>query len=388
MIKFAIRRNLIYPLQFLLWNIVRDVETSLISYFFGLSNLLIYTPLMFLGEFLAGFIFYIYQIQFIPKETIIEQTSNLNIKYIHTESNIKKELDKELVFLLFIPAFYDFIQFSFSLQISKFKNISSSLKQRLRGTFTINYTLIYFYVLRIPIFRHQKFSLIVLSICVIIVLVTEFIFQDINIFLTYGLFILAIVYITITLIFSTFMEIIEKYLFECCRLNPFFVLMFEGIFGFISTFIFCMFHNPFHEIIKFKNNSSISEYVILIFTFILYMILSGGNNLFRVITTKKFNPMTSSLVYYILNPFFMIYYYISGSDFISNGKINFTYFIINFIVSLILSFINCVYNEFIVLFFCGLEADTHQQITQRSKNENELIIMNTLDEQESESTGS
>ena len=84
----------------------------------------------------------------------------------------------------------------------------------------------------------------------------------------------------------------------------------------------------------------------------------------------------------------MIYYYISGSDFISNGKINFTYFIINFIVSLILSFINCVYNEFIVLFFCGLEADTHQQITQRSKNENELIIMNTLDEQESESTGS
>ena len=128
MIKFAIRRNLIYPLQFSLWNIVRDVETSLISYFFGLSNLLIYTPLMFLGEFLAGFIFYIYQIQFIPKETIIEQTSNLNIKYIHTESNIKKELDKELVFLLFIPAFYDFIQFSFSLQISKFKNISSSLK--------------------------------------------------------------------------------------------------------------------------------------------------------------------------------------------------------------------------------------------------------------------
>ncbi len=61
MIKFAFRRNLIYPLQFLIWNILREVECSLISYFYNLNNLLIYTQLMFLGELFGGLIFYLYQ---------------------------------------------------------------------------------------------------------------------------------------------------------------------------------------------------------------------------------------------------------------------------------------------------------------------------------------
>ena len=60
MIKFALRRNLIYPLQFVLWTFLRDTESSLISYFFDLNYLLIYTPIMFLGEFLAGLIVYLY----------------------------------------------------------------------------------------------------------------------------------------------------------------------------------------------------------------------------------------------------------------------------------------------------------------------------------------
>ena len=50
MIKLAVRRNLIYPLQLLLWNILRDIESYLISHFFKVDNFLLYTGLMFTGE--------------------------------------------------------------------------------------------------------------------------------------------------------------------------------------------------------------------------------------------------------------------------------------------------------------------------------------------------
>ena len=73
MIKFALRHNLIYPLQLLLWSNLREIERTLISYFFGLNSLLIYTPLMFLGEFFAGAIFYLYKKNFyqdVKKENV------------------------------------------------------------------------------------------------------------------------------------------------------------------------------------------------------------------------------------------------------------------------------------------------------------------------------
>ena len=385
MIKFALRRNLIYPLQFLIWNILRSTETYLISYFFDIGYLLIYTPLMFLGEILAGLIFYLYQSQFFFTKGIkLDPESNLTIEFLHSERSIEKEMGKKAIFLLLAPAFFDFVQFSLDSQMSKFINISGSLNQRIEGIFTINYALFNHYVLGLPILRHQFFSLIIIGICVTIIIIAEIIFQDINIFLTYGLFAIAFVYIILMIIFSTLMESVEKYLFEYERLNPFFVLMIEGICGFILTSIYCIFHGPFDEIIKFKKDKETYEFIILIFLLVLYMILSGGNNIFRVITIKIFSPVTSSLIYYILNPFYIIYYYISETDLKSGGKTNLTYFLINLIMSVILSFFNCVYNEFIILFCFGLERDTYSQITKRSNNEKVYSIMDGTDTQDSD----
>ena len=61
MIKFALRRNLIYPLQLIIWNLVRKLETILIGFLFNFSDSLFYTPLMFIGEFLSGLLIYLYQ---------------------------------------------------------------------------------------------------------------------------------------------------------------------------------------------------------------------------------------------------------------------------------------------------------------------------------------
>ena len=50
-----------------------------------------------------------------------------------------------------------------------------------------------------------------------------------------------------------------------------------------------------------------------------------------------------------------------------NKELDIAYFILNIIISLIISFFGCIYNEFIILFFCDLERDTHDQISKRAE---------------------
>ena len=158
-------------------------------------------------------------------------------------------------------------------------------------------------------------------------------------------------------------ESIEKYLYEYNQTNPF--LLFEGIFGLLLCVISIIFISPFNEIIQFKKNKSNTEFIILIIALILYIILSTGKNIFRVITTKIYTQMITTFMNYILNPFFIIYYFCTGSDFISNWKSNIWFFIINLIISLIATFCGGVYNEFLILFCCGLELDTYNQIKKK-----------------------
>jgi len=129
------------------------------------------------------------------------------------------------------------------LYLSKFVILSNTLELRLRGTYTINTALFYYFALRFPIFKHQLFSLILIGICVIFIIITEFIFQEINIFLSYSQLILALVIIFISLFFSALQDSIEKYLIEYNQFNPFLIVMIEGIFNFVFIFIYGLFNN-------------------------------------------------------------------------------------------------------------------------------------------------
>ena len=98
------------------------------------------------------------------------------------------------------------------------------------------------------------------------------------------------------------------------------------------------------------------------------MIISGVKNLFRVVTNRIYSPMTKTLSIYVLNPLYLIYYCFVRGDFKINHQLNPWYFSINVVLSLIISFFGCVYNEFIILFCCNLEINTHDQISKRAKN--------------------
>ena len=214
MIKFSYRRNLIYPFQLLLWNGLRDIDNALIIYFFAFDNSLIFTFLIFLGIFFAGLILYLYQKLFIEKKKKIKSHNFLLIEFTKIRNNLSKDSKKKIYFLLIISAIFDFIQFFLSLQLFKFITLSYSLEQRLRGTYTINTALFYYFALRFPIFKHQLFSLILIGICISFIIVNEFIFQEINIFLSYSQLILVLVIILIVQFISALEDSIEKYLIE------------------------------------------------------------------------------------------------------------------------------------------------------------------------------
>ena len=61
--------------------------------------------------------------------------------------------------------------------------------------------------------------MIISGICAIIVIITEFFFQDINIFLTYTDFILVLFLAVLNQILNAFLDTTEKYLFETNYIN-------------------------------------------------------------------------------------------------------------------------------------------------------------------------
>ena len=109
------------------------------------------------------------------------------------------------------------------------------------------------------------------------------------------------------------------------------------------------------------------------------MLISGAKNLFRVVTNRIYSPMAKTLSDYFLNPVYLIYYYGACNDFTIKDKFDALYFSINFIISVLISFFGCVYNEFIILFCCGLGHDTHYLITKRSEENLQMELTKVND---------
>ena len=94
--------------------------------------------------------------------------------------------------------------------------------------------------------------------------------------------------------------------------------------------------------------------------------------------------MTSSAVEYILNPIYFTINFSLAEDYMTKGKRNQAHFFINLIIGLLISFLGLAFNEFVILFFCDLDKDTHLQISYRSKDEsyfdlNEIVSIDDKD---------
>ena len=173
LIKFALRPNLKYPFQLIIWHLLRKLETILISYLFNFGDSLFYIPLMFIGEFLSGLIFYNYQNKFFKKEKE-KESKEISDTLLHNEIILSyPDSDRKIKILIAFVAYFDWIQFIIYLvTVPKYKYVSNSIVSRLSGILAISSAFFYSYVIKIKIFKHHKFSLAIIGICTIIVIVT------------------------------------------------------------------------------------------------------------------------------------------------------------------------------------------------------------------------
>lgn len=381
MIKFKIRRNLIYPGQYIIWTVARDVLNIFVKHFLDFKDSLSHCPFMFLGEFIAGGIIHLYLRKIDTKISETKDQYFMSIKLIKNEESdtdyfVPVDNKLKIIFLIFIASFLDWIIFFIdSGVIAKLKKLSSSISMRLYGFATIFATFTYIYTLKLPIYKHHKFSLTIIGFCLIVIIVSEYFFQEKDLTLGYDTFSYALLFIIVSQLFVSIQDSIEKYLFEYNYLNPFIVLMYEGFFGFVLSFLFFFIPDYFHDVKAFYEDHSTRRFILFIFVLIIYMVISGLKNIFRVVTIKIYSPMESILSYYIINPLYFPYYCCVVGDFKDKNGINTAYLTLNIIIAIIISFFGCVYNEFIILFCCGLERDTHSQISERANTslETELV---------------
>ena len=365
MIKIALRPNLKYPIFLIIWTFLRKIISILISKLFSFQGSVIYTFLMLFGE-MTGFILYKYQINFVENKFTKARVSKGNL-IISKPEMIRPDGLIKVVFLVFMTAFFDFSEFIFSTYyITKVKNISGTLQIRLGGILIIVSSLLYWYSLKFQILRHQKFSLVILGLGIIILIATEFFFQKFNIFITKKDLAFAIILSALSHICIAFNNTIEKYLIDFDFLNPFLILTFQGIIGFIFTIICSYYENPIPHLKNVYNNNSTGMFTLFIFLLLFYTIFGALKNIYRMVTIMLFTPMNKHLADIIINPIYIIYSFSIGDDFINDGNPDYFYFFSNIILLIIFDIFGLIFNEFLILNCCSLEYDTYQSISERS----------------------
>ena len=369
LIKFALRHNLIYPLLLIICQFIRQEVVIILAKSFEFGSSLAYIPLAFSGEFLGGLLFYLLQKLSFKRKRAEKDHYFMSIKLIQDKAkNGLAPADNyfKIAFLIFVTTFIDLAQYIYwAVTIPKFQNISTTLTQRSIGLSTIAVAIYYIYLLKLSIYKHHIFSLIVIGICLVIILGSEFLFQKYDIFLSIGEFFTALALIIFKHICAPLVDLLEKYLFEYDYMNPFLVLMFEGLIGIVISCLSCLNHNYFDDFkLAIKKNEG-WDLVLFIFLIIFYIILSALRNSLKMITTKIYSPMIRNLTDNVLTPLYFVVNFFVGSD-LQYEKRNYLYFTINLILSLIILFSSFIYSEFIVLFCCGLETNTHDQISKRA----------------------
>ena len=364
-IHISIRRNLFYLLNLVIHYYLRKADLIIINTEYKFNDSLIFTLLMLLGEFLGGLSIFLYQTFFFKKVKIKKKKGFLIFK--QNEKMKRSDSIFKIALLIFFSASFDFIEFVIAtFYIPKFSIVSPTAEYRFGGIIIIIGALICHFNLRIKILKHQFYSLIIMGICLIIIILLEIIYRGKGV--SFGDFCFAHMLVIGYLIFVPFTDIIEKYLLEFNYVNPYLILMSEAIFGFILISIYSSSDNPFKDIKILYKEKTTGEFLLLIFLLFLYFAFSAGVNIYKILVNGLYSPMAKTLAVYILNPFLYIYYFIIENDFISDGERDYFYFIINIIIAVIISFFGFVFNEFIVLSFCGLDYETHFSISNRALN--------------------
>ena len=355
-IKFGFRESLLYPSLFVLFLAIRRLIKYILELLLleiKLSYILVST--LFISEIVIGSIYLLIRYK---KNNFHIESEFMGIPLFTKDKYLKRPDSNFKVIILIIFAAYFEIVGSMSrryLSNDSSNELYDEYHARYRSSEIIIASIICSFTLKIKIYKHQIFSLIIILICLLVIFITELLCKVEN-----------LLFCIIILISSTcrvFLDVIEKYLFEVDFVDIYKITVFEGSIDaiFMSTLYF--FNKPREELMNFIENKPQREpifYWMGILFLVSYGILSAFKDINRRYTIKLYSPMTRALAESILDPFFIIYGYFQSPINDESKKISkFISFIITLICSFIMVFCSCIYNEIFVLYCFGLEKNTH-----------------------------
>ena len=173
---------------------------------------------------------------------------------------------------------------------------------------------------------------------------------------------------------------IEKYLVDVDFMNPFKLLMWEGIIIFILSILISIGSDPFQELKDAFQDKNPGDIALIIFFIFLLFILSIIVNVYKVYCNVVYSPMARSLAHFIINPIFNILYFFTKDDFAKNILC----LIISEILCIATDFFAFVYNEYLILYCCDLEVDTVDKISERATSVENIPIQEDEEDEEEE----
>ena len=304
-IKFGFRESLLYPSLFVLFLAIRRLIKYILELLLleiKLSYILVST--LFISEIVIGSIYLLIRYK---KNNFHIESEFMGIPLFTKDKYLKRPDSNFKVIILIIFAAYFEIVGSMSrryLSNDSSNELYDEYHARYRSSEIIIASIICAFTLKMKIYKHQIFSLIIILICLLVIFITELLCKVENLF-----------FCIIILISSTcrvFLDVIEKYLFEVDFVDIYKITVFEGSIDaiFMSTLYF--FNKPREELMNFIENKPQREpifYWMGILFLVAYGILSAFKDINRRYTIKLYSPMTRALAESILDPFFILYGY-------------------------------------------------------------------------------
>jgi hypothetical protein len=245
---------------------------------------------------------------------------------------------------------------------------NTQLETRVRSIQIIISSLLCIYVIRFHIYYHQKLTLIIISFFLLALIIIELLYTSTNIIYK----ILALLVCSISCLFRSFLDVTEKYLFDYDYINIFKMLMYEGLIGLFFYIIYFLTDKTYqnHGKILLEDMSKLDRsFILFVFLIMLYIIISGFKNAYRVTTNKYYSPMSRALFESTLDPFLFLYNFLTFYSY-DDGSKKWIYFSIVLFCLLVIAFFSLVYNDFIIFYCYGLEYNTYSEINRRINLDN------------------
>ena len=370
MLKCGFRNKTFYPIMLLIFIFLRLCLEKLMKTHKYKDNIDFLLPfLIFISQSLICFLIHIYyykkkkNLKKKPEEKQIVKSSKIQLitnKLIISNDHIYK-----IRALIVFTSFFNFvgcvIRSDDVVNFGDKEENNSQLEIRIRSIQILISTLLCHFTMRLTIYKHQKLSLIVISFFSVILLILEFYISE-NILNKF----LAILICTMSCLSRSFLDVSEKYLLDFNYIEVLKMVIYEGLISLFLCIIYFVTNKKYKKQAKnlFNDMSEFDwSFIYFIFLIIIYLIISGLRNAYRVATNKYYSPMSRALIESSIDPLLFIYNYLTIVGKESEGF--WIYFgFVTFCLTVI-SIFSLIYNDLIVLYCCGFEYDTYYEINKR-----------------------